>query len=97
MRRRFTIAARLEEHPIHVVVDWILRCTLASPLRPDSGARLCGARLAGPPPRVTDQPVRVRRRVSDHHGLPRTKTGEVRRSKANGRTGRSAWKVSSII
>jgi hypothetical protein len=63
------VTLRLEEHLIHVVVGGTLWRTLPSPLPPQARGRLRGARLAGVPPDVPDQPVRVQRRVSCRGGI----------------------------
>jgi transposase InsO family protein len=60
--RRVTL--RLEGEMIHVVVDGVLARTVASPFTAEQRARLAGARLAGPPPRIDTAPVRVQRTVS---------------------------------
>jgi hypothetical protein len=91
------VTLRLEEHPIHVVVDGTLRCTLASPAA--AGLRRPAARRpprrpapeGGGPGGAGAAPGVRSSRSCPHH------TGEVRRRKAYGRAGRSAWKVSSII
>jgi hypothetical protein len=63
------VTLRLEEHLVHVVVDGQLWRTLPSPVDPDARGRLRGARLAGPPPAIPRQPVRVQRRVSCRGGI----------------------------
>ena len=63
------VTLRLEEHLVHVVADGTLWRTLPSPLAPQARGRLRGARLAGEPPDVPEQPVRVQRRVSCRGGI----------------------------
>jgi hypothetical protein len=65
--RRVTL--RLDGDLIHVVADGVLVRTLASPLPPERRARIPGARVAGPPPKIDPEPTRVQRRVSERGGI----------------------------
>ncbi|GAA3610568.1 hypothetical protein GCM10022236_10290 [Microlunatus ginsengisoli] len=58
------VTLRLDDHLIHVIADGRLWRTLPSPIDPATRRRLRGARVAGPPPPIEHDPIRVQRRVS---------------------------------
>ena len=63
------VVLRLEEQLLHVIADGLLWRTMPLPIPPQIRARIRGARLAGPPPRPPDGPVRIQRRVSERGGI----------------------------
>jgi hypothetical protein len=63
------VTLRLEGDLIHVVSDGVLLRTLASPLSLQQRARVPGARVAGPPPKLNSEPARVQRKVSERGGI----------------------------
>lgn len=60
--RRVTL--RVEGDLIHVVADGVLVKTMPSPFTPERRVTLAGCRPAGPPLRVSREPIRVQRTVS---------------------------------
>jgi hypothetical protein len=75
------VTLRLDQQLVHVIADGRLWRTVPSPIDPATRGRLRGARVAGPPPPVEHNPIRVQRRVSSrgqtqvcgqriHVGLP---------------------------
>ena len=63
------VTLRLEEHLVHVIADGQLWRTTATPVAPEARGRLRGARVAGPPPKLPQGPLRVQRRVSCRGGI----------------------------
>jgi hypothetical protein len=63
------VVLRLENQLLHVIADGMLWSTMPLPIQSAARSRIRGARLAGPPPRAPDGPVRVQRRVSERGAI----------------------------
>jgi hypothetical protein len=63
------VTLRLQDQLVHVVTDGQLWRTMSCPIPTEARGRLRGARVAGPPPRLPQGPVRVQRRVSCRGGI----------------------------
>jgi hypothetical protein len=60
---------RLEDTLKAVTAERVLLRTMACPIAPERRHRLRGARKAGPPPATANQPLQVKRRISERGGI----------------------------